>query len=102
MVDVKEHLSYDVFKTPWGWVGVAFTTRGLRRLVLPRPDRAAVAGELSPPAGAVLTRLVEFRQQHVDRIEKDHGIRITYMPFLIAAACRALKPYFLLCSPRAS
>jgi len=40
-----------------------------------------------------LTRLVEFRQQHVDRIEKEQGIRITYMPFLIAAACKALKEF---------
>lgn len=39
------------------------------------------------------TRLVEFRQQHVDRIEKEQGIRITYMPFLIAAACKALKEF---------
>lgn len=39
------------------------------------------------------TRLVEFRQQHVDRIEKEQGIRVTYMPFLIAAACKALKEF---------
>jgi 2-oxoglutarate dehydrogenase E2 component (dihydrolipoamide succinyltransferase) len=39
------------------------------------------------------TRLVEFRQQHVDRIEKEHGVRITYMPFLIAAACKALGEF---------
>jgi 2-oxoglutarate dehydrogenase complex dihydrolipoamide succinyltransferase (E2) component len=39
------------------------------------------------------TRLVQFRQQHVDRIEKEQGIRITYMPFLIAAACKALKEF---------
>jgi 2-oxoglutarate dehydrogenase complex dihydrolipoamide succinyltransferase (E2) component len=39
------------------------------------------------------TRLVEFRQQHVDRIEKEQGIRITFMPFLIAAACKALKEF---------
>jgi 2-oxoglutarate dehydrogenase E2 component (dihydrolipoamide succinyltransferase) len=39
------------------------------------------------------TRLAEFRRQHVDRIEKEQGIRITYMPFLIAAACRTLKEY---------
>jgi 2-oxoglutarate dehydrogenase complex dihydrolipoamide succinyltransferase (E2) component len=39
------------------------------------------------------TRLVEFRQQNVDRIEKEQGIRITYMPFLIAAACKALKEF---------
>ena len=55
MAPVKEHLSYDVFRTPWGWVGVAFTPRGLRRLVLPRPDRASVAGELGLPPGGVLS-----------------------------------------------
>lgn len=52
---VKEYLSYDLFRTPWGWMGVVFTPRGLRRLVLPRPERAAVAGELGLPPGAGLT-----------------------------------------------
>jgi methylated-DNA-[protein]-cysteine S-methyltransferase len=55
MVDVKEHLGHDLFRTSWGWVGVAFTPRGLRRLVLPMPDRAAVAGELGLSPGSVLT-----------------------------------------------
>jgi methylated-DNA-[protein]-cysteine S-methyltransferase len=48
-------LSYDIFRTPWGWVGIAFTKHGLRRLVLPRADRAAVARELGLTPGAVLT-----------------------------------------------
>jgi len=48
-------ISYDVFKTPWGWVGIAFTPRGLRQLVLPRPDRAVVAGELGLLPGALLS-----------------------------------------------
>jgi 2-oxoglutarate dehydrogenase complex dihydrolipoamide succinyltransferase (E2) component len=39
------------------------------------------------------TRVVEFRQKQVDRIEKEHGIRITYLPFIIAAACKALKEF---------
>ncbi|MHB8836645.1 MAG: methylated-DNA--[protein]-cysteine S-methyltransferase [Candidatus Methylomirabilia bacterium] len=55
MVNVKEDVSYDLFRTSWGWVGVAFTSRGVRRLVLPRPDRAAGARELGLPPGAVLT-----------------------------------------------
>ena len=55
MADVKEHLFFDLFKTPWGWVGVAFTLRGLRRLILPRPDRATVAGELGLQPGVVPT-----------------------------------------------
>jgi methylated-DNA-[protein]-cysteine S-methyltransferase len=61
MADVKEHLLFDIFKTPWGWVGIAFTSHGLRRLVLPRPDRAAVAGNLGLPPGVVYTPWVELR-----------------------------------------
>ena len=56
-------LSYDLFRTPWGWVGVAFTPRGLRRLVLPRPDRAAVAGELGILPGDVLTPWESLRSR---------------------------------------
>ncbi len=42
------------------------------------------------------TRLVEFRAKHVERIEKEHGIRVTYMPFLVVAACKALKEFPLM------
>ena len=61
MADVKEDLLHDLFRTPWGWVGIAFTPRGLRRLVLPRSDRAVVVGELGLPPGAVLTPRESFR-----------------------------------------
>jgi 2-oxoglutarate dehydrogenase E2 component (dihydrolipoamide succinyltransferase) len=36
---------------------------------------------------------VEFRKKHVDKIEDETGTRITYMPFIIKAACKALKEY---------
>jgi 2-oxoglutarate dehydrogenase complex dihydrolipoamide succinyltransferase (E2) component len=39
------------------------------------------------------TRLVEFRQKHNDRLEKEAGVRLTYMPFIIAASCKALKGF---------
>jgi len=55
-------LSYDLFRTSWGWVGVAFTPRGPCRLVLPLPDRVAVAGELGLLPGAVLTPWVALRR----------------------------------------
>ncbi len=42
------------------------------------------------------TRLVEFRARNVDRLEKEHGIRITYMPFIVAAACKSLKEFPLM------
>jgi len=56
-------ISYDVFKTPWGWVGVAFTPRGLCRLALPRPNRAAVAGEIGILPGDILAPLGSFRSE---------------------------------------
>jgi methylated-DNA-[protein]-cysteine S-methyltransferase len=61
VVDVKEHLSRDLVGTPWGWVGVVFTPLGLRRLVLPRPDRGAVARELGLAPGAALVRWETLR-----------------------------------------
>ncbi len=42
------------------------------------------------------TRLVEFRAKYNERIEKEHGVRVTYMPFLVAAACKALKEFPLM------
>jgi 2-oxoglutarate dehydrogenase complex dihydrolipoamide succinyltransferase (E2) component len=42
------------------------------------------------------TRLVEFRAKHTDRIEKEQGVRVTFMPFIVAAACKALKEYPLM------
>ena len=35
-----------IFKTKWGWVGVAATGRGVRAIVLPKPTRRAVEREL--------------------------------------------------------
>jgi 2-oxoglutarate dehydrogenase complex dihydrolipoamide succinyltransferase (E2) component len=39
------------------------------------------------------TRIVEFRQKHGESIEKEHGVRLTFMPFIIQATCRALKEF---------
>ncbi len=39
------------------------------------------------------THLVEFRRRHVDRIEQETGVRVTYLPFIVAAVCKALKEY---------
>lgn len=61
VVAVKEYLSRDLFATPWGWVGIAFTPRGLRRLVLPRADRAAAAAQLGITPGSALTPWPAFR-----------------------------------------
>lgn len=36
-----------VFRTPWGWMGLAVSKKGVCRIVLPRPSRKAVESELN-------------------------------------------------------
>ena len=43
--------SMKVFKTTWGWMGVATTSRGVATVVLPKRSRRAVEKELSHTAG---------------------------------------------------
>jgi 2-oxoglutarate dehydrogenase complex dihydrolipoamide succinyltransferase (E2) component len=38
-----------------------------------------------------MTRLVEFRNRHKERILKQYGVKLTYMPFIIRAVTSALK-----------
>ena len=41
-----------IFKSRWGWMGVAASERGLSAIILPRPSRSAVAANLRPDAGS--------------------------------------------------
>jgi len=41
-----------IFKTNWGWVGVAATGRGVQAIVLPKPTRRAVERELTSRGGS--------------------------------------------------
>jgi methylated-DNA-[protein]-cysteine S-methyltransferase len=66
MGDVKEQLSHDIFATPWGWFGAVYTARGLRRLTLPRPDRATVLRELGLPAGSSIVPWAALRNELVE------------------------------------
>jgi len=63
MSAVKEHLLHDLFRTTWGWFGAAYTPSGLRRLTLPRPDRAAAAGELGLSPGGSCTPWPALRRE---------------------------------------
>lgn len=40
------HRSSLVFKTPWGWMGLSASARGLRRVILPQPSRTGVVSAL--------------------------------------------------------
>ena len=40
-----------------------------------------------------MSKLVEWRKKYVDKIEKEHGVRITYMPFFAKAIIMAAKNF---------
>jgi 2-oxoglutarate dehydrogenase E2 component (dihydrolipoamide succinyltransferase) len=40
-----------------------------------------------------MTGVMRLRDRLKDRIEKEHGVRLTFMPFFVRAACMALKSY---------
>jgi len=60
-----------VFQTPWGWMGISETTKGIDAVVLPKASREAVLSELQPASAALLdgqvsSRLREARAQLID------------------------------------
>ena len=60
-----------VFHTPWGWMGVSETTKGIDAVVLPKPSRQAVLSELQASSAALQngqfsSRLREARAQLTD------------------------------------
>lgn len=60
-----------VFRTPWGWMGVSETTKGIDAVVLPKASRQAVLSELHATSAArldaqVSSRLREARTQLTD------------------------------------
>ena len=59
-----------MFKSRWGWMGVAESERGLAAIVLPQPSKAAVAAGLGVEAGCVArassATLREARKQLVE------------------------------------
>ena len=40
-----------------------------------------------------MTAVTELRERVRDRVEKQHGVRLSFMPFFVRAACLALREY---------
>ena len=40
-----------------------------------------------------MTAVMRLRERLKERIEKEHGVRLTFMPFFVRAACMALESY---------
>ncbi len=54
-------LAIAVFQTPWGWMGVSETTKGIDAVVLPKASRQAVLSELQAASAALLDSQVSLR-----------------------------------------
>ena len=50
-----------VFRTPWGWMGVSETTKGIDAIVLPKSSRQAVLSELGLLSAKLLDRPISPR-----------------------------------------
>jgi len=60
-----------VFRTPWGWMGMSETAKGINAVVLPKASRQAVLSELQEASAVLLeaqvsSRLREARSQLTD------------------------------------
>jgi len=60
-----------IYKSPWGWMGISETTKGIDAIVLPKATRQSVLSELqggSAPLldGEVSSRLREAQAQLLD------------------------------------
>ena len=60
-----------VFRTPWGWMGLSETTKGIDAVVLPKASRQAVLSELQATSAELLegrasSRLQEAQAQLTD------------------------------------
>jgi len=40
-----------------------------------------------------MTAVIALRERLKERVEKEHGVKLSFMPFFIRAACQALKAY---------
>jgi 2-oxoglutarate dehydrogenase E2 component (dihydrolipoamide succinyltransferase) len=40
-----------------------------------------------------MTAVLQLRERLKDRVDKEHGVRLTFMPFFVKAVCLALKAY---------
>ena len=50
-----------VFRTPWGWMGLSETAKGIDAVVLPKASRRAVLSELGLPSAKLLEGRISLR-----------------------------------------
>ena len=67
-----------IFQSPWGWMGVAESSKGIHTIVLPKRSKRAVESELSAQSHAPVqlggsARLETARWQLLDYLAGNRG-----------------------------
>jgi 2-oxoglutarate dehydrogenase E2 component (dihydrolipoamide succinyltransferase) len=86
---------------PRGGNGVAAGQRETREKMTTRRKRIAENLLQSQQSTAHLTTFNEvdmtavngLREKYKEKVEKEHGVKLTFMPFFVRAACQALKQF---------
>ena len=93
---------YDIFETPFGWMGVLASSKGLRRTTLPQPSPDRCASVLGPEADDAFDSPEHFARLRSRVLRYFNAASVTFInepidvddapPFLRAAwdACRSI------------
>jgi len=67
---------------------------GVRRVIADHMEKSAFSiPHVTTFDECDMSDLVAWRKKYVDKIESEHGVRITYMPFFVKAVIHAAKNY---------
>lgn len=82
------------FKWPTAEPEEVIPVTGVRKVIAEHMTRSAFTiPHVTTFDEADMSKLVEWRAKNVEKIEKEHGVRITYMPFFVKAIIFAAKDF---------
>jgi len=82
------------FKWPTAEPEEIIPLSGVRKVIAEHMTRAAFSiPHVTTFDEADMSALVEWRKKYVDKIQEQHAVRITYMPFIVKAIIYAAKDY---------
>ena len=82
------------FKWPTAEPEEIIPLSGVRKVIAEHMTRAAFSiPHVTTFDEADMSELVEWRKKYVDKIQEQHAVRITYMPFIVKAIIYAAKEY---------
>jgi hypothetical protein len=77
-----------VFRTPWGWMGLSETTKGIDSVVLPKALRQAVLSELQVASAELLEGKTSLQLQEAGTIDRLFGGDTPVLRFAVGPLTR--------------